>query len=206
MAWSTFMAFAFSEHNMWFSTAGHFIQIRGEGQKDKTVKYCEPSSSYLFSPSSRPTLYSEIEMDHIVEPPPSPPSNFIMPSPLSSLSPKHDSKPRTQREFPEAPVFYPTPKEFEDPLAYIAKIRHIGEQTGILKIVPPDWKPDFALDTQVRFSFLSFMASDEWWQVSKLPTTTFKMVFEFSWMWGWLFFLQELSVISMSDSTSQTQY
>ncbi|XP_032819198.2 lysine-specific demethylase 5D-like isoform X2 [Petromyzon marinus] len=48
---------------------------------------------------------------------------------------------------PECPVFQPTWEEFGDPLAYIAKIRPIGEKTGICKIrPPPEWQPPFAVD------------------------------------------------------------
>lgn len=38
---------------------------------------------------------------------------------------------------PEAPVFCPSEAEFQDPLAYIDKIRSIAEQSGICKIKPP---------------------------------------------------------------------
>ncbi|CAN1246951.1 Putative lysine-specific demethylase JMJ16 [Linum grandiflorum] len=42
----------------------------------------------------------------------------------------------------EAPVFYPTEKEFEDTLNYIASIRPKAEPYGICRIVPPpSWKP-----------------------------------------------------------------
>jgi len=37
----------------------------------------------------------------------------------------------------EAPVFEPSAEEFEDPIAYIAKLRPTGEKTGIVKIRPP---------------------------------------------------------------------
>ncbi|MBA0832941.1 hypothetical protein Goarm_017290 [Gossypium armourianum] len=42
----------------------------------------------------------------------------------------------------DAPVFYPTEKEFEDTLNYIASIRPKAEKYGICRIVPPSsWKP-----------------------------------------------------------------
>ncbi|KAJ8985893.1 hypothetical protein NQ317_006267 [Molorchus minor] len=55
---------------------------------------------------------------------------------------------------PEAPVFYPNEEEFQDPLAYIAKIRPIAENTGICKIKPPaHWQPPFAVDVdKLRFT------------------------------------------------------
>ncbi|VDK86103.1 unnamed protein product [Dibothriocephalus latus] len=48
---------------------------------------------------------------------------------------------------PEAPVFYPTAQEFEDPVLYLSKIKPIAFQTGICKIIPPKgWNPPFAVD------------------------------------------------------------
>lgn len=53
----------------------------------------------------------------------------------------------------EAPVFFPTEEEFENPLRYIAKIRPQAEPYGICRIVPPtSWNPPFGLDT-VKFTF-----------------------------------------------------
>lgn len=48
----------------------------------------------------------------------------------------------------EAPVFYPTPLEFNlGPIDYIAKIRSQAEKYGICKIVPPKtFRPPFAVD------------------------------------------------------------
>lgn len=53
----------------------------------------------------------------------------------------------------EAPTFRPTEAEFEDPFAYIQKIRVEGEKYGICKIIPPDsWSPEFSINTE-RFFF-----------------------------------------------------
>ncbi|XP_012946958.1 lysine-specific demethylase 5A isoform X2 [Aplysia californica] len=53
------------------------------------------------------------------------------------------------RSPPEAPVFTPSEEEFADPLGYIAKIRPIGLQSGIVKIKPPpDWQPPFAVNVE----------------------------------------------------------
>ncbi|KXZ56658.1 hypothetical protein GPECTOR_1g593 [Gonium pectorale] len=54
---------------------------------------------------------------------------------------------RFQEGIPSAPVFYPTPEEFADPLSYINKIRSEGEKYGICRIVPPAavWDPPFML-------------------------------------------------------------
>lgn len=38
----------------------------------------------------------------------------------------------------EAPVFHPTEKEFQDPYAYIEKIRPIAEKYGLCRIVAPN--------------------------------------------------------------------
>ena len=47
----------------------------------------------------------------------------------------------------DAPVFQPTEEEFTDPLTYIEGIRHIAENYGVCKIIPPKtWKPPFCID------------------------------------------------------------
>lgn len=43
----------------------------------------------------------------------------------------------------EAPTFYPTEKDFQDPLEYIDKIRLIAEKFGICRVVPP---PNFKVN------------------------------------------------------------
>lgn len=91
---------------------------------------------------------------------------------------------------PEAPVFEPTEEEFQDPLAYIAKIRPYAQRTGICKIrPPPEWQPPFSVDvesfrftprvqrlnelearTRVKLNFLDSLA--KFWE---LQGTTFKI-------------------------------
>jgi hypothetical protein len=52
----------------------------------------------------------------------------------------------------EAPTYYPTQKEFADPIKYVQSIRAEAEEYGIVKIVPPKgWDPDFSLDTEVSY-------------------------------------------------------
>uniref|UniRef100_A0A7R9CCT3 [histone H3]-trimethyl-L-lysine(4) demethylase n=1 Tax=Timema cristinae TaxID=61476 RepID=A0A7R9CCT3_TIMCR len=53
----------------------------------------------------------------------------------------------------EAPIFYPTEEEFQNPLEYIKKIRFISEKFGICKIIPPQsWQPPFTVDVD-NFKF-----------------------------------------------------
>ncbi|KAI9262682.1 hypothetical protein BY458DRAFT_515088 [Sporodiniella umbellata] len=61
------------------------------------------------------------------------------------------SDPNRERHFglKEAPTFYPTAEEFQDPMAYIDKISIEGAKFGIAKIIPPaDYKPEFALNSE----------------------------------------------------------
>ncbi|CAG9461077.1 unnamed protein product [Pedinophyceae sp. YPF-701] len=51
---------------------------------------------------------------------------------------------REEKEAEDAPVFRPSVAEFLDPLAYIASIKDVGRQHGIVKIIPPEgWVPEF---------------------------------------------------------------
>ncbi|KAK3912774.1 Protein Jumonji [Frankliniella fusca] len=53
----------------------------------------------------------------------------------------------------EAPVFHPTEKEFQDPYAYIEKIRPIAEKYGLCRIVAPNsFKPDCNVEDDIRFT------------------------------------------------------
>ncbi|DBA81611.1 TPA: hypothetical protein ACH3X1_007371 [Trebouxia sp. C0004] len=64
----------------------------------------------------------------------------------TSLRWKPDAS-RQQKGIPVAPTFHPTSEEFQDPLAYIEKIKPEGEKAGICCIVPPPgWAPPFALE------------------------------------------------------------
>ncbi|KAL1205309.1 Lysine-specific demethylase JMJ14 [Cardamine amara subsp. amara] len=85
----------------------------------------------------------------------------------SSLEP--DSSPKiTARWIPseacrpsvdDAPIFYPTNEDFEDPLAYIEKLRSKAESYGICRIVPPvAWRPPCPLKEK------------HVWEKSKFPT------------------------------------
>lgn len=66
---------------------------------------------------------------------------------------KSEKSPFVFKPPPEAPVFYPTQEEFDDPLQYINRISKEGLKYGILKIIPPDgWKPPFALNYE-NFKF-----------------------------------------------------
>ncbi|XP_061109747.1 protein Jumonji isoform X1 [Conger conger] len=53
---------------------------------------------------------------------------------------------------PEAPVFRPGSREFQDPLAYLDSVRARAEAFGLCRVVPPgDWRPECKLKDEMRF-------------------------------------------------------
>eukprot|EP00048_Salpingoeca_helianthica_P002628 m.58913 g.58913 ORF g.58913 m.58913 type:complete len:816 (+) comp12214_c0_seq1:2629-5076(+) len=82
-------------------------------------------------------------------------SSFTSTTPVAMLREERDVKRMRSQglQLPEAPVFRPTAKEFENPLDYIASIRPHAKNFGICRIVPPpEWQPTFAID-QSTFRF-----------------------------------------------------
>jgi len=82
------------------------------------------------------------------------PSNTAQtPLDLATVKSNSDHAPRTRPRIfglKEAPTYYPTTKEFADPIKYVQSIRAEAEEYGIVKIVPPKgWSPEFCLDTEV---------------------------------------------------------
>ncbi|CAH8355227.1 unnamed protein product [Eruca vesicaria subsp. sativa] len=92
-----------------------------------------------------------IKRDSGPEPDSSPPS--------PKVSPKWNPSEACRPSLDDAPIFYPTNEDFEDPLAYIEKLRSRAESFGICRIVPPvAWTPPCPLkDKRI-------------WEKSKFPT------------------------------------
>jgi len=114
-----------------------------------------------------------------------PSSTAQTPLDLATVKRTSDHTPRTRPRIfglKEAPTYYPTAKEFTDPIKYVQSIRAEAEDYGIVKIVPPKgWSPEFSLDTEVsNFYFSRSLVIDclfpkhFTWILSKCPPSTHK--------------------------------
>ena len=55
---------------------------------------------------------------------------------------RHWASAKAAASLPEAPTFYPTMEEFQDPARYVRSVLHKINQYGMCKVVPPDgWTP-----------------------------------------------------------------
>jgi len=68
----------------------------------------------------------------------------------STQAPELDKKERPHG-LQEAPTYRPSEEEFRNPMEFIRRIAPEASKYGLCRIIPPDnWKPDFAIDTEVR--------------------------------------------------------
>lgn len=87
--------------------------------------------------------------------------------PLDLRSVERRGQPTASREYvkksrlfglQEAPTYRPTEEEWKDPLEYVRKISEEAQKYGLCKIIPPDsWNPDFAIDTEVSASNVTYI-------------------------------------------------
>ncbi|XP_058604195.1 protein Jumonji isoform X3 [Onychostoma macrolepis] len=76
------------------------------------------------------------------------PSNTT--EPLNQAEPKERG--RRSAEVTEVPVFYPSTREFHEPLTYMEFVRGQAEAFGLYRVVPPaDWRPECKLKEEMRF-------------------------------------------------------
>ena len=78
-------------------------------------------------------------------------------SSVKTTAPRKIPPRKTPRPFEleDCPVFYPSPEEFKDSMAYIRSVEPQAREYGIAKIVPPmGWKMPFVTDTEVSFCLL----------------------------------------------------
>ncbi len=77
-------------------------------------------------------------------------------SPSNTAEPLNQAEPKERgwcsAEVTEVPVFYPSTREFHDPLTYMEIVRGQAEAHGLYRVVPPgDWHPECKLKEEMRF-------------------------------------------------------
>ncbi|KAF9428426.1 hypothetical protein BGZ94_002445 [Podila epigama] len=130
----------------------------GQGGNGSSGNHGEPGET-TSGVNSAASMLSILKKKTIVKS--APPPVAVMPTPrvpaldmasVSTTAPPENHTTAATRLFglDNAPCYYPTPEEFLEPLRFIESIRPEAEKAGICKIIPPqNWKPTFALDTEL---------------------------------------------------------
>ncbi|KAF6201340.1 hypothetical protein GE061_005788 [Apolygus lucorum] len=110
------------------------------------------------SPRTQPTPPPQAEAAKPVESPapisvPKPPVKSAPVTPAARKSTNEFPVPGSTARMVDALTFYPTEKEFQDPLEYIERITPQARSFGICKIVPPaTFKPECKVTDDMRFT------------------------------------------------------
>ncbi|XP_065214131.1 titin [Planococcus citri] len=117
-----------------------------------------PKCNKKVSSTTKPNQSVKIvKINKVKKPPPPKPKPKPVKTKNVKTKPAEVTKPvqstSSKNEILEAPTFYPTEAEFNDPLKYIDSIRPAAEKFGLCRIVPPStFRPECKVADEMRFT------------------------------------------------------